>query len=149
MRGTRSNGGKDFKPPWIHIATTSGLCFLPNRHHDSLHLISLVPLGLRFSLGRGLRRQHKVQTSPGSNKIAALPFISTFHAAQTVPGQPRILSSFPFSSQSVIVARAPLINFFPYIISCSSPRRDLAPLRLTVKILFHFPCKAVFVERSL
>lgn len=57
---------------------------------------------------------------PKSSNTAALPFIFTFRTVLTIPGQPRILFSSPFSSQSVIMPSALLINYFPYIISCSS-----------------------------
>lgn len=91
-----------------------------------------------------------MQTAPNSSNMAALPFISTFHTDLTIPGQPRILFSFPFSSQSVVMPSALLINYFLYIISCSSLCRDLSPLRLAVKeVLFHFPCKAIFVALTL
>lgn len=96
-RVMRSNGGNGFKSRLINIATMSGLCSLPKRHLTSLHLTSLMPLGLRFSLERGLREKHEVQTAPNSSNIAALPFISTFHTDLTIRGQPRILFSFPFS----------------------------------------------------
>lgn len=56
-RVMRSNARNGFKLRSVNIATMSGFCFLPNRQLYSLHLTSLMPLGWRFSLGRGVEKK--------------------------------------------------------------------------------------------
>lgn len=111
----RSSGGNGFKLRLISIATKSGFCSFSVRHLCSLHLTSLIPLDLRFSLERGLEGKSMRCRQPPV-LIRQLHYLLSLCFMQLTQSQSSPESSFlfPFLSQSVIMPSVLLIICFPY-----------------------------------
>lgn len=110
-----------------------------DRQLCSLHLTSLMPLGLSLSLGSGVEEKSTRSRHPPI-LIRELCYLLSLHFTQLRQsrGSPGSFSLFPLSSQSVIMPSALLINlFFP----TSSP----APPSAMTSLPCDWLCRFTFI----